>query len=646
MDLRSGKNLHWSLLILVFILLIVISFLSEGFYGGADNVTHYFISRYSFKYPHLFLEPWGKPVFTIMASPFCQFGFQGLKVFNVLLGCLSAFLAFLTARKIGIDRAWLAILFVIFTPMYFLMTLTGLTEIQFGFILVLSVYLFFDEKYIASAIIISFIPLSRSEGFALIPIFLVALLIKRKYIAIPFLISGLLFFSILGYFFVWKDFFWIFTHSPYPLHHPLYKEKGPLLHFINSSPEIFGMPLLILFLAGLVIYGYLFFRSGKEQRVKVFLEIWMLVIPVLLFFAVHSILYWKALFASIGLIRVITGVLPLAAIVSLKAYGYLEKRFIKIVIFRKVFLFMVIVLIILFNFHIHRFPVPLSPGEEALKKAINWTKQSPLINHKILFTDPSVPFLLGLDPRDHKKCEQIFTAPWLTRYPHNTVFIWDSYFSIHECFVPLDSIEKTHEYRLVNYFRPKLPREFWYDPDYEICIFMKVPYASHFDNKAIRDSITAKNNEPCEVKFITGDTFEKNPKKNDNPHASAEVARSGSWSYKTSSWEQFALPYELDLSTIISQNKNVNIRVTCYIYPLIPFKENDTRLVITLKNKNEYYHSLPLDSVATRINQWNKVSFKVTFPLIKSSDRLVVYFWHLGKKEFYIDDLKIESVVP
>ena len=202
MNYKSSKNLHWFLLIMVFILLIVLSFLSEGFYGGADNINHYFISRYSFRYPHLFLDTWGRPVFTIMSSPFSQFGFMGLKLFNVLLGCLSAFLAFLTARKIGIRQSWLAILFVIFTPMYFLMTLTGLTEIQFGFILILSVYLFFDEKYLASAIIISFLPLSRSEGIVLLPFLFIALLMKRKYYAVPFLATGFLLFSIVGYFFV------------------------------------------------------------------------------------------------------------------------------------------------------------------------------------------------------------------------------------------------------------------------------------------------------------------------------------------------------------------------------------------------------------------------------------------------------------
>ena len=648
MDLRSSKNLPWFLLLSVFILLVMMSLLSEGFYGGTDNVTHYFISRYSFKYSRLFFDTWGRPVYTIMASPFCQFGFQGVKLFNVLLGCLTALFVFLTAKKMDIKKSWLAILFLIFTPMYFLMTLTGLTEIQFGFILILSVYLFFDERYIASAIIISFIPLSRVEGFALIPIFFVALLLKRKYLALPFLISGLLFFSLLGFFFIWKDFFWLFSHFPYPFHHPLYKKNGPLLNFINASPEIFGIPLLILFLAGTLIYGYLFFKGVKQKRQEVFLEIWMLIMPVYLFFAVHSILYWKAWFSSFGLIRVVTGILPLAALVCLKAYDFIETRFLKIILFRKIFLSITIVLIIISNFAIHKFPVPLSPTEKTIRAAADWIKRSPLINHKILFTDMDVPFLLNMDPWNHDRCEQIIICRRLRAYPSSTVFIWDSYFSTHECLVPLDSIEKTREYRLVNRFRPAQnpTAKSWYDPTYNISIFIKVPYGTRFDNKAIYDSITAKNREAHVVKFLTGDTFEDLVKKQDNQHASAEFARSGHLSYRGNSWEQFIAYNQLHLSKIITQEKNVFIRVTCYVYPLVTFKDNDTRLVITLKRNKESYQSLQMDSFPTQINQWNKVSFTGIFPLIKKTDTLEVYFWHLGKKEFYIDDLKIEQIVP
>jgi hypothetical protein len=532
---------------------------------------------------------------------------------------------------------------MIFTPMYFLMTLTGLTEIQFGFILILSVYLFFDEKYLASAIIISFLPLSRSEGIVLLPFLFIALLMKRKYYAVPFLATGFLLFSIVGYFFVYHDFFWIITQSPYPLHHPIYTEKGPLLHFITFSPEIFGIPLLILFTTGIGIYVYLFFTAEKKYRLQIFLEIWMLVLTVLLFFAVHSVLYWKALFGSMGIIRVITGVLPLAAIVSLKAFDQLEKTLFKKESFRNVFLFLVIIFLIISNFLINQYPVPTSPRDQNLRKAANWVKQTPLIKQKILYTDLDIPFYLDLDPYN-KKYIHLFSSEWLMGYPENTVLIWDSYFGTHESDVLLDRVNKTGVYKLINIFQPIPYLSTEGEQPYEVCIFNKDPSGSQFDNKAIRDSIIAKNCEIRAVRFITGTTFEKNLRKKDIPYVTGEVARSGSFSYKVPGDEEFKSSYELDLSKIISQKDNITIRVSCSVYPLIPFKENDTRLVITLKDRGDLYHSLHLDSTATRVNQWNKVSFMATFPVIKKSDRVIIYFWHRGKKEFYIDDLKIEVV--
>jgi len=493
MLLRSGKNIQGPVLLLLFVLLVGMSFLSEGFSGGADNLNHYFISRYSFQHPHLFLDTWGRPLFTIMSSPFSQFGFQGMKLFNILLGCISAYLAFLIARKIGIARAWLAPLFVILTPLFFLMTITGLTEIQFGFILILSVYLFFDERYIASAIVISFLPLSRSEGIVLLPLFFIAYLMKRRVVAIPFLATGILIFSVIGYFFVWKDFFWLFNQSPYPLHHSLYKEEGSLFHFIGETPGIFGLPLLFLFITGTGLYAWQLFTSPKENRMRVSLEIWMLVIPVLLFFAVHSVLFWKAWFGSMGLIRVITGVLPLAAIVSLKAYDQLEKTFLKKKILQTACITVLIILLVLANVLIYHYPVRLKSDEKTVKASTNWIRQNHLEKRLILFTHFYVPYFLDFDPYDKKLGEQVFTRKWLPCYPAGTVFIWDSYFGPTECTVPVSVIDSLGIYRLANIFRPEITKGSKDDPSFEIRVFIRVPEGSHFDNTAIADSIQAKN---------------------------------------------------------------------------------------------------------------------------------------------------------
>jgi hypothetical protein len=635
------KKIHWPLILSVFILLVVLSFLSEGFYGAADNPSHYFISRYSFQHPALFLDTWGRPLFTIMSSPFSQFGFGGMKFFNVLLGCITAYLAYRIADKTEITPAWMAILFVIFTPMYFLMTMTGLTEIQFGFILILAIFLFFHEKYIAAAIIISFLPLSRSEGFAFLPLFFLAILMRRKYAALPFLVTGLLFFSIIGYLFVWKDFFWIFTHSPYPLHHPLYKEEGNLLHFVNATPEIFGIPLLVLFLAGTLLYGYLLFSVPKDRRLQIFLEVWLLVIPVWMMFALNSVLYWKALFGSVGLVRVVTGLLPLAAIVSLKAFSYLEKT-----VFRQPASRIVFRMAVIANFTINAYPVRLLSSEQTVKRSADWIMENSLKDRKIFFTNAYVPLFLELDPYNKKESEQLFGTKWLQYHPVGSLIVWDSYFGPREADIPLAVLENKYGFRLLNIIREHRYKKVVYGFPWEVYIFEKSPYGTQVDNKRIRDSIVSRELGYRSARFVAGDLFEDSLKKENRTHLTRDFSRSGSHSFRVNGSDQYECYHELELSTFSSQNEDVTFRVSCFVYPTVPFSENETRLVLSIKNRDDHYHSLGLDSTATRINEWNKITFLATFPADNPSDRVVVYFWHLGNKAYYVDDLKIEVVAP
>ena len=44
------------------VFLIILAINTDGFYGGADNIQHFRLARGALKYPHLFLDLWGKPV--------------------------------------------------------------------------------------------------------------------------------------------------------------------------------------------------------------------------------------------------------------------------------------------------------------------------------------------------------------------------------------------------------------------------------------------------------------------------------------------------------------------------------------------------------------------------------------------------------
>ena len=65
---------------LLFIFFCIISFIPDATAGGGDDISHYNIARGAIKYPRLFLDLWGKPVFTFLSSPFAQFGLHGMQL--------------------------------------------------------------------------------------------------------------------------------------------------------------------------------------------------------------------------------------------------------------------------------------------------------------------------------------------------------------------------------------------------------------------------------------------------------------------------------------------------------------------------------------------------------------------------------------
>ena len=100
MNLHINKK-QWpifALLSMLFAFLLYLMFKSEGYYGGGDNMTHYRYSRYAFELPKYLIYHWGKPFYTLLSAPFAQFGFNGVRFFNVLISILSGWVAYLIGK--------------------------------------------------------------------------------------------------------------------------------------------------------------------------------------------------------------------------------------------------------------------------------------------------------------------------------------------------------------------------------------------------------------------------------------------------------------------------------------------------------------------------------------------------------------------
>jgi len=183
-------------------------------YEGADGIRHFLISRYSWKHPELFLYSWGKPFFTLVSSPFSQFGLLGLKGFNILCAILTGVLIFRIARKLEIKQPVIAVFFMGFAPIYFFCTNSGYTELLFGLILTWSTLKYINRNYFWSSLLISFLPFVRSEGYLLLGLFFLILIIRKQWKYIPLLAAGNILYSIVGYSH-YHSLLWLISENPY-----------------------------------------------------------------------------------------------------------------------------------------------------------------------------------------------------------------------------------------------------------------------------------------------------------------------------------------------------------------------------------------------------------------------------------------------
>lgn len=453
-------------------ILTYFSFISDGVWGGADNYIHYRLSRYSFDHPEFFLDHWGKPLFTLLSSPFAQFGFQGIKFFNILIGVLSGFLCFRIAEKCAYANSMLAIPFTVFMPMFFSMMFSSMTEVLFAFVIVLAVYLFFKSNYIASAIVISFLPFARTEGVVVIPCFFIALLYVKHYKTVFFLATGCLLYTLVGGLY-YHDFLWLITKMPYGDASALYGH-GKFSDFILAYDEITGVIMGLLLLIGTI--SLLFLLIKRKDRTSI-LEFVLILAPFGLYLFFHSFLWWKGIGGSLGLTRVMAGVMPLAGLLALKGWNVLTEH----TVFSNKYLKTGLSILIMFfiirtTTKLYSLPILLDGPPKLVKEAANWLKESEYYSKKMYYYDPLFFQMLDINPYDKDKIQELIPNP---EKPDEGIAIgelvlWDAHLSANEGHLPLKRMQENEHFQTLKVFTPENPFTVLGGYNYEIHIFQKI----------------------------------------------------------------------------------------------------------------------------------------------------------------------------
>jgi glycosyltransferase involved in cell wall biosynthesis len=455
------KKFAFLLVTLFFLAGLFLVFTAKGTADEGDSIMHYLFARHAFDYPAHFFNHWAKPLFVLITSPFAQLGFNGMKIFNLLASSISLWFTFRIALRLNIPNAWAVIVMAIFAPMLMVVTLSGLTEPLFACWLIWGLYLLTGNKIILSLIWLSFLPFIRSEGLIILCVVLVYLLSKRYIKYIPLLFTGHLVYALAG-FTIHKDLLWVFNTMSYATFSSAYGQGG-WLHFAKNVPEIIGIPLTILLVTG-IIYGA-FLLLGKfvfRDRLIVSDEKLYLVYGIFAaYFIGHSAFWALGIFNSFGLLRVLVGVFPFMALISLEGLNALT-RFGK----SRILFYFALAIVMIYPFIGAKYSYKckrdfsLKADQEAEWRLGDYVKQQypDYKKHVFYYEPPYLSVTLDINYFDTSKHKRLINAFEENRFPDGSFLIWDDWFAPVEGKVTLDRVIQDGRFREIASFEEK---DYW-----------------------------------------------------------------------------------------------------------------------------------------------------------------------------------------
>jgi len=149
--------------------------------------------------------------------------------------------------------AMVAALITLFSPLFFLGSISLLTEPVFCFFLIVSIYLYYEEKYFFSALLISLLPMIRPEGILYILVWVPFLVFKSKISYLSLLVVPSLIWSLLVRMILKLPLISIFLYVNRGFDSPPPHDSLMSFSAIGYYFSLYFLPIFLLFAAGLIM---------------------------------------------------------------------------------------------------------------------------------------------------------------------------------------------------------------------------------------------------------------------------------------------------------------------------------------------------------------------------------------------------------
>lgn len=434
LKLRHSTIIRTSILLLSALFFLYFIFTMEWVNGGADSFSHFLINRYSFQHPELFLHHWGKPFFTLISSPFAQFGMKGMEVFNLLCLLTAAYLSSKICTNLEYTYSILAIIMTLFAPIVFIHVFSGITEPFGALLLTFGVYLLSISKFRNACLVFSFLLFVRNESLVFLPLLFLYLIWINKGMYAFYLLSAPVLYSILGSFH-YGSLFWIVEQFPYTGAKEIYN-SGSLFSFLDSYQSITHLAVGIAFVLGFISLGIKWVKDKSDKwNTNSQMELFILLI-IIGYFSAHSVVWWLGIGGSLGLTRVMILIVPLIAIIGVlglnKIAAFLPEKL------QMVFYLVFGIIVIYIPIEREELPKEIEVNDALVQLTLSKVELKEG-EKKIGYFHPLVPYCAKIDPFRDDVSDLIFHGnSLLSQFNTGDVVIWDSHFGKNEGKTELD----------------------------------------------------------------------------------------------------------------------------------------------------------------------------------------------------------------
>ena len=305
---RCEWSAYWALFGGGFFFALWISLASTG-YSLDDEITHYLRSHQAWSQPERLLGTWTRPGRNFIHFFFAWMSLESVRVATLLMAAVVVWVSTKIAAGFGLRRLWLLPLFLWFQPWFISLSGAVLTQTPFALVAVLGIYWLLTGKDVASGFCWGYLSLIRHEGIAFSLMFFVWFAVQGRWRGVLGVLAPIGIYNLIAYLSIGEIPLMVFF-EPKPEGRNFYG-TGTLFHFVPTTFWFASPVIVVLSLLGL------------PKAIENWRSIWPLIVYPL-YWLMHTIIYWRGLFASGGYYEFLMPMAPVFAIGAL--YGMEQIR--------------------------------------------------------------------------------------------------------------------------------------------------------------------------------------------------------------------------------------------------------------------------------------------------------------------------------